>query len=360
MAEAARLAYFAYFRYGSNDPIFSKIFKEVITKVLPTKTSLYMVCVEEKAYPSYRTIAVRGTIGVDDCRYDGIQHAFSQEGISDYQKDAYETLLAYVISNPKGSIVLTGHSMGGKIVDMLLAQAYVAYQGDDVKARQVAFQVMERVVAIYSFDSPGGYSLVSSYFNRVFSRSASKHLKNYLSIRKRKVFDVVGHPNSVNMCHRHIGAVLFLPSYGSFDASSLAHLLKQDYTSDLVEKHNILSMAEAIAEGRPLIPVSCWGGRPGDAESSRGRMRDFAASYLEYAASQQTEKDSLLGRARLSALGYACKLLPDRIDPSIDVPLMTAAMKADESITQLKNGSGYMLLLEKLWRTMLSKVAPKD
>ena len=86
---------------------------------------------------------------------------------------------------------------------------------------------------------------------------------NFLKYRQEKVIEVVGHPNSVNMCHQHAGSVYFLPSYDGVNAQRLYNLLQGDYTAELLQKHSIDSIAKAIIENKEMVEVSCWGGVSG-------------------------------------------------------------------------------------------------
>ena len=92
IAEAAAYASYIYGHYqgSSNSIIVKTLPRFCFEKVIGTKTALHIACYIDSDYPAaYQTIAIRGTVGVNDHWYDGIQHAVNNNGITDYQIDAY-------------------------------------------------------------------------------------------------------------------------------------------------------------------------------------------------------------------------------------------------------------------------------
>lgn len=332
IVEAAGYASYVYGHYDIDhkNTVVSSL-PRFASKIIPTKTSLHMVCYIDSDRPlSYQTIAIRGTVGISDHFGDSIQHAYKLNGITEYQMDAYNTLMDYLLVDSQSlPVVLTGHSMGAKIIDMFLAQLYVDRFSDCVKKKRHSIEVMSRIKAIYCFDSPGTYPMLRGYFQSVFTDKIEQHLKDFLLIRSKVVTEVVGHPNSVNMCHQHAGEVYFLPNYDGVSAQKLYNLLQGDYTSELMQKHSIDSIAKAVILKQPLVRVLRWGGVSElyQADSVR-RFNNFALSYHEYCESLAVKQPTLRNNVFAWCLSKVLSnVRRDRLDASH--PVMQAAKDAD-------------------------------
>jgi hypothetical protein len=337
MAEAAHNANFVYYDAQSTHPEYVLMAEKVIIKPLDTKTTLHMVHYQDKESPVYQTIVVRGTVGSNDHWYDNLQHAVRGEGMTDYQHDAYQVLKHHYRYHGLLPIVLTGHSMGGKIIDLLLAQIYVDCQSSEEETKQTALGMFSLITAIYVFDSPGTYPLIEAYFKMAFEERSQDHFERFLKLRETKVIEIVGHPNSVNMCHRHAGAVYFLPSYGQLQADRLETLLSQDYTDKLLAKHSIADIAKAVSMDKPLVMVSRWGGvSPLEHASTLRKLGNFVHSYSEHTMTQ-SRLEPTWGN-RVTAVGMS--LFSNALDQSKITskhPLMRAARNADRAYAASQN-----------------------
>ena len=284
VSEAARLSSYVYLSGKSKTPGFLKMREQMKSSLVKTNTSLCMRLYQDIDRPMYETIAIRGTIGMEDCWNDNLPHTLGINGITEYQEDAYQALIVHM-NQPYSQLplVLTGHSMGGKIAEMLLAQFYVAYIKATPKAKSIALRRLTRIIAVYAFDSPGTYPLLVNFFQEAFPKQPQEALDAFLKYRESRVMDVVGQPNSANMTHRHASYVYYLASYGDIKARPLSELLLEDYTQALQEKHSIDAMADALMEKKPLMKVMMWGGVSTiESESSIKRLNNFACSYHEH------------------------------------------------------------------------------
>lgn len=284
VSEAARLASCVYLSSKSKSPSFLKIREKMKSSLVKTNTSLCMRSYQDIDSPEYEVVAIRGTVGMEDCWNDNLPHTLGINGITEYQEDAYQALIEHM-SQPYANlpIVLTGHSMGGKIADMLLAQFYVAYIKASPKQKSLALRRLTKIIAVYAFDSPGTYPLLLNFFQEAFPKQSIQALNAFLRYRESRIMDVVGQPNSANMTHRHAQYVYYLASYGCLPVKPLSELLLEDYTQALQEKHSIDDMADALIARKPLVKVMMWGGVSAiESESSIKRLNNFACSYHEH------------------------------------------------------------------------------
>ncbi|MEC7030545.1 MAG: hypothetical protein VXW87_02635 [Pseudomonadota bacterium] len=300
---------------------------------LPTSTALKMQIFKEKRYPRYQVVAIRGTVAASDYFLDNLQHTLVGDGISDYQVDAFNSLSSFFHEDDSGlPVILTGHSMGGKISEILLAQLYISYIKSDVTEKVKHQRNLARVIAIYAYDGPGAFPLLDNYFKHEFGDGYHAVLDDFLIFRESKVYDVVGHPNSVNMCHKHTGHVYYLPNYGSQKHINLEEKVLGDFTKDLVAKHSVEEMMYALRKGEQVIKVEHWGGVSTiEQGSSIRKLNNFFCSYHEHLETQAQEDPTWKNYA---AAGMT-KLIFGAITWSkitSDHPLVHAAKQADKEI----------------------------
>lgn len=333
MADIARFANAVYYTNLSQTAGLKQFYQAYHVQDLPAKTALHMQVFREKSHPAYQVIAVRGTVAASDYFYDNLKHTIGIDGMSEYQVDAYETLMAFCRADTSGlPIIVTGHSMGGKISEIILAQLYVSYIKSVDSEKSDYLRALSRVIAVYAFDGPGTFPLIDSYFKLEFGDGYQTVLEDFLVFREKKVFDIVGHPNSVNMCHKHTGYVYYIPNYGRFKHANLEEMVLSDFTKDLVAKHSVKDMMQALMSGEQAVRVDCWGGVSTiEKDSSIRRLNNFFCSYNEHMEQQVKEDPSWKNYA---AAGVS-KLVFGTVSRSQFTachPLVQAAKKADQDI----------------------------
>lgn len=332
MADAAWFSSHVYLSGKSLCSRFTAMREQYQSHRLKTKTPLYIRTYQKRQQADYIVIAIRGTVGMEDCWYDGLPHALTIDGMTEYQHDAYQALISY-LKQQDLPVVLTGHSMGGKIAELLLAQLYVDYVKSPVDEKAARLAMLEQVSIVYAFDSPGTYPLLCQYFKSEFPKQDEDALSAFLQYRQERVIDIVGQPNSANMFHRHAGVVYYLPHYQGVDKKPLHALLLDDYTQNLQERHSIDGLAHALTQGARLHPVRLWGGVSAiETNSSLKRLNNFACSYHEHIARIAKVDPSI----RNTTASYMTKLMLSGIKPcqiNADDPLVQAAKEHDLALT---------------------------
>ncbi len=331
----SRFANVVYYPDHSKTRQMHNLHDEFYSKRIVSKTALYMEIFRSKVSPAYHVIAIRGTVAASDYFYDNLRHTVGFEGISEYQKDAFASVKELLEKdNSRLPVILTGHSMGGKIAEMLLAQFYVGYVQSQGIKKSKALRLLSTIIGAYAYDSPGTFPLIEEYFKHEFPENYLEVLHDFLKLRHKRVYDIVGHPNSVNMCHKHTGHVYYLPKYGRFSHVSLEQMVLQDFTKDLVAKHSMEDMMIALGRGEELVKVGCWGGVSAiEQESSIRRLNNFFCSYHEHmeqqARTDPTWKNYFAAGSSKFMFGAVTR---SQVTPSH--PLVKSAQKVDKQLAR--------------------------